>query len=81
MVKHMEKIMPEISNLRDICKLLEPYRDVTNMISADRYPTLSMVLPLYHSLLARSAVSNDSDSGMVSSMKSILHSDLSARYV
>ena len=46
MVKHMEKIMPEISNLRDICKLLEPYRDVTNMISVDRYPTLSMVLPL-----------------------------------
>lgn len=72
--------MPAISNLKRVCVLLKPFKDATDLISAEKYVTSSLILPLQDSLLSKTAP-DYSDPGMVSTMKSLIYNDLEPRYV
>lgn len=65
--------------LEDIAELLEPYKDVTTYLSAEPFPTISALGPLFAAIRAK-LVHLDTDSVAVRNVKSLLAADMSTRY-
>ena len=76
---HLEISPEEWRILEDITELLEPYKDVTTYLSAESYPTISALGPLFAAIQAK-LTHSDNDSVAVRSVKSLLAADMSTRY-
>ena len=73
---HLEISPEEWRILEDITELLEPYKDVTTYLSAESYPTISALGPLFAAIQAK-LTHSDNDSVAVRSVKSLLAADMS----
>ena len=76
---HLEISPEEWRILEDITELLEPYKDVTTYLSAESYPTISALGPLFAAVQAKLARSDD-DSVTIRNVKRLLAADMSTRY-
>ena len=76
---HLEISPEEWRILEDIIELLEPYKDVTTYLSAESYPTISALGPLFAAVRAK-LVNSDTDSIAVRNVKRSLAADMSTRY-
>jgi hypothetical protein len=48
--------------LNDICDVLNGFEEATNFLSGEKYPTVSMVLPVFQSLKCHLTTSDEEDS-------------------
>ncbi|KAI7801081.1 putative zinc finger BED domain-containing protein 1-like, partial [Triplophysa rosa] len=60
--------------------VLQPFKTATEVLSTDKYPTVSAVLPLQH-ILVRQLQPNSNDSSAVKEMKMKIAGDLQSRYL
>lgn len=65
--------------LKDVCQVLKPLKTVTTLMSSEQQPTLSMVMPLQHTILT-SLKHSDTDSTIVKDVKSAIEADFEERY-
>ena len=76
---HLEISPEEWRILEDIAELLEPYKDVTTYLSAESFPTISALGPLFAAVETKLAPSED-DSRAVKNVKNLLSTDMSTQY-
>ena len=70
----------DIATLTCVQSALMPWKKLTVLMSADKYPTLSLVAPSIQQLLNRLRQENPSDSNIIQAMKRAMASDLATRY-
>ena len=70
----------EINTLTDVKAVLMPWKKLTVMMSADKYPTLSLVAPSINHLLTKLLQDNPLDTELVQNMKKAMANDLKTRY-
>ena len=75
---HLEHSPAEWRLLKDLCKVLEPFKDATTYLSASRYPTLSVLGPVLHKILKN--LEEDSSSTAMSTVNRTIASDLQTGY-
>ncbi|KAI7789392.1 putative zinc finger BED domain-containing protein 1-like [Triplophysa rosa] len=63
----------------DIVQVLKPLKNVTSLLSTEKMPTVSMIMPLKHTILEFMKVS-DTDKTIVKDVKSAIVSDFTNRY-
>ncbi|XP_030252892.1 zinc finger BED domain-containing protein 4-like isoform X1 [Sparus aurata] len=69
----------DIRDAEDIMKLLTPLKTVTTVLSDEQNPTVSLIVPLKHTI-EQSMLPVEEDSTMVSMMKKAIFNNLSDRY-
>ena len=65
--------------LEDIAVVLEPFKDATVYLSADTYPTISVLGPLFSQMKQATAIA-DADSTVIRDFKLALSKDMENRY-
>jgi hypothetical protein len=68
-----------ISSADDALASLKPQKTITTALCTEKFPTISIILPLQSKLLNSLMVQCVDDSGMVKEMKQTIISDLSER--
>ena len=76
---HLELPPQEWHNMEDIVKLLEPFKDAIEVLSGQRYPTLSCLAPILKDLRDKLAVKAD-DSNVLKTAKKAMMKDFDDRY-
>ncbi|XP_073332449.1 E3 SUMO-protein ligase ZBED1-like [Pagrus major] len=69
----------DIRDAEDIMKLLKPLKTVTTVLSDEQNPTVSLIVPLKHTI-EQSMLPVEEDSTTVSTMKKAIFNNLSDRY-
>ena len=69
----------EWHTLLDLVKLLEPFKNATEIMSGQKYPTLSCLIPILADLQEKMQV-NSLDSKTMKDAKEAMRTDLSGRY-
>ncbi|XP_064413592.1 dehydrogenase/reductase SDR family member on chromosome X isoform X1 [Latimeria chalumnae] len=77
---HLMLEATEWSTIEGLIDLLQPFKQVADMMSASKYPTISMVKPLLHMLLNTTLKAKDTDSKEISMAKEIIAKELSSTY-
>jgi hypothetical protein len=74
---HKDKVLsdPELLVIKDICDVLRPFSYITEKLSGERYPTLSMIMPAI-GLLEKSVFISDSDSSITKKLKTELKKNM-----
>ncbi|KAM9577104.1 E3 SUMO-protein ligase ZBED1 isoform 1-T3 [Trichechus inunguis] len=70
----------EWSTIEGLVDLLQPFKQVAEMLSASKYPTISMVKPLLHMLLNTTLNIKETDSKEISMAKEVIAKELSKTY-
>ncbi|XP_064227019.1 E3 SUMO-protein ligase ZBED1 [Aotus nancymaae] len=70
----------EWATIDALVQLLQPFKQVAEMLSASRYPTISMVKPLLHMLLNTTLNVKDTDAKELSMAKEVIAKELSKTY-
>lgn len=70
----------EWATVDGLVDLLQPFRQVADMLSASRPPTISMVKPLLHMLLSSTLATKEADCKEVSMAKEVIAKELAATY-
>ncbi|XP_071069550.1 E3 SUMO-protein ligase ZBED1-like isoform X2 [Dasypus novemcinctus] len=70
----------EWATVEGLVDLLQPFKQVAEMLSASRYPTISMVKPLLHMLLNSTLNAKDTDPKEISMAKEVISKELSGTY-
>ena len=70
----------EVTTLRSIYDVLEPWKKLTVLLSAEAYPTISLVAPSLHKLLTTALRHLDTDPELIKRMKTAMFEDLNSRY-
>ncbi|XP_018419629.1 PREDICTED: zinc finger BED domain-containing protein 1 [Nanorana parkeri] len=68
------------NSIESLVDLLQPFKQVTEMLSMSKYPTISMVKPLLHMLLNTSLNIKETDLKEISMAKEVIAKALSATY-
>ena len=76
---HLELSPHEWHTLEDLVKLLEPFKNATEIMSGQKYPTLSCLGPILADLQEKIQV-NPLDSKAMKDAKEAMRTDLSGRY-
>ncbi|XP_026157797.1 zinc finger BED domain-containing protein 1-like [Mastacembelus armatus] len=71
---------PDWTLLEGLIEVLKPFKDVANMITSCRYPTISMVRPVLHMLLNTTLKVKEGDLKEISMTKEIIFKVLSSSY-
>lgn len=69
----------DVTVLEDVVQVLKPMKTVTTLLSSEQQPTVSMVLPLKHTILT-SMKHSDTDSQIVKDVKSAIATNIGGRY-
>lgn len=69
----------DVTVLEDVVQVLKPLKTVTTLLSSEQQPTVSMVLPLKHTILT-SMKHSDTDSQIVKDVKSAIATNIGGRY-
>ena len=82
--KHSDKDLiatsQEFTVPEELLAILKPFNDTTEVVSSERYLTLSIVLPILHKLLHVKLKATDYDSHLVKEIKRVIRADLELRY-
>ncbi|XP_053562410.1 LOW QUALITY PROTEIN: E3 SUMO-protein ligase ZBED1 [Bombina bombina] len=70
----------EWNTIEGLVDLLQPFKQVAEMLSASKYPTISMVKPLIHMLLNTSLNIKETDLKEISMAKEVIAKSLSTTY-
>ncbi|XP_026563227.1 zinc finger BED domain-containing protein 1 [Pseudonaja textilis] len=70
----------EWNTVEGLVDLLQPFKQVAEMISASKYPRISMVKPLLHMLLNTTLSIKENDLKEISMAKEVIAKELSATY-
>ncbi|XP_077002360.1 E3 SUMO-protein ligase ZBED1 isoform X1 [Tamandua tetradactyla] len=70
----------EWATVEGLVDLLQPFKQVAEMLSASRYPTISMVKPLLHMLLNTTLNVKETDPKEISMAKEVIAKELSKTY-
>lgn len=76
---HLSPSVTDIQNMKSLECLLKPFDFVTKMVSSERKPTSSMILPTI-AKLERGLVEQEGDSGMLKKAKRVMLARLQALY-
>ena len=76
---HLELSPQEWHNMEDIVKLLEPFKNATEVLSGQKYPTPSCLAPILKDLRDKLIVNAD-DSSVLKTAKSVMLKDFDNRY-
>ncbi|XP_068126039.1 E3 SUMO-protein ligase ZBED1 isoform X1 [Hyperolius riggenbachi] len=77
---HLMLEASEWNTIEGLVELLQPFKQVAEMLSMSKYPTISMVKPLLHMLLNTSLNIKDTDLKEISMAKEVIAKALSATY-
>ncbi|XP_025022099.1 zinc finger BED domain-containing protein 1 isoform X2 [Python bivittatus] len=77
---HLMLEASEWNAIEGLVDLLQPFKQVAEMISASKYPRISMVKPLLHMLLNTTLNIKENDSKEISMAKEVIAKELSATY-
>lgn len=69
----------DVTVLEEVVQVLKPLKTVTTLLSSEQQPTVSMVLPLKHTILT-SMRHSDTDSQIVKDVKSAIADNFEERY-
>ncbi|XP_037680523.1 E3 SUMO-protein ligase ZBED1 [Choloepus didactylus] len=70
----------EWATVEGLVELLQPFKQVAEMLSASKYPTISMVKPLLHMLLNTTLNVKETDPKEISMAKEVIAKELSKTY-
>ena len=76
-------LMPEGNEWKVIDELIEvlaPFNLATETMSGEKYPTISMMIPLLHKLLNVSLKISDNDDACTKEIKKAISNDLCTKY-
>uniref|UniRef100_A0A8C8Z3D4 Zinc finger BED-type containing 1 n=1 Tax=Prolemur simus TaxID=1328070 RepID=A0A8C8Z3D4_PROSS len=77
---HLMLEAAEWASIEGLVELLRPFKQVAEMLSAARYPTISMVKPLLHMLLNTTLNVKETDSKEISMAKEVIAKEFSKTY-
>ncbi|XP_012619135.2 E3 SUMO-protein ligase ZBED1 [Microcebus murinus] len=77
---HLMLEASEWATIEGLVELLQPFRQVAEMLCASKYPTISMVKPLLHMLLNTTLNVKEADSKEISMAKEVIAKELSKTY-
>ncbi|XP_074069739.1 E3 SUMO-protein ligase ZBED1 [Macrotis lagotis] len=77
---HLMLETSEWNTIEGLVDLLHPFKQVAEMMSASKYPTISMVKPLLHMLLNTTLNIKENDSKEISMAKEVIAKELSTTY-
>lgn len=77
---HLMLETAEWATIEGLVDLLQPFKQVAEMLSASKYPTISMVKPLLHMLLNTTLNIKETDCKEVSMAKEVIAKELSKTY-
>ncbi|XP_057573825.1 E3 SUMO-protein ligase ZBED1 [Hippopotamus amphibius kiboko] len=77
---HLVLETSEWATVERLVDLLQPFRQVAEMLSASRHPTISMVKPLLHMLLNTTLNIKETDPKEISMAKEVIAKELSRTY-
>ena len=79
----VQYLMPEgeeWSIIDDLIKILESFQKITEVMSTEKFPTISSVRPLLYKLLEKSLKITSDDNATTKAMKEAVSKDLLNRY-
>ena len=79
-VQHLMPEGEEWSIIDELIKILEPFQEATEVMSTEKFPSISSVKPLLYKLLEKTLMVNSDDKAVTKSMKEVVKADLSSRY-
>lgn len=77
---HLMLEATEWATIEGLVDLLQPFKQVADMLSASKYPTISMVKPLLHMLLNTTLNIKETDSKEISMAKEVIAKEISKTY-
>nr|XP_010966588.1 E3 SUMO-protein ligase ZBED1 [Camelus bactrianus] len=77
---HLMLEAAEWATIEGLVDLLQPFQQVAEMLSASRYPSISMVKPLLHMLLNTTLNVKETDSKEISMAKEVIAKELARTY-
>lgn len=77
---HLMLEAAEWAAMEGLVQLLQPFKQVADMLSASKHPTVSMVKPLLHMLLSTTLTAKDTDSKETSMAKEVIAKALAETY-
>lgn len=77
---HLMLEASEWSTIEGLVELLQPFKQVADVLSASKYPTISMVKPLLHMLLNTTLNVKETDSKEISIVKEVIAKELIKTY-
>ncbi|NWV70968.1 ZBED1 protein, partial [Malurus elegans] len=77
---HLMLESSEWNTIEGLVELLQPFKQVAEMMSASKYPTISMVKPLLHMLLNTTLNIKENDLKEISMAKEVIAKELSSTY-
>ncbi|MBZ3889619.1 Zinc finger BED domain-containing protein 1 [Sciurus carolinensis] len=77
---HLMLEASEWATIEGLVDLLRPFKQVAEMLSGSRYPTISMVKPLLHMLLNTTLTVKETDSKEISMAKEVIAKELARTY-
>lgn len=77
---HLMLEASEWNTIEGLVELLQPFKQVAEMMSASKYPTISMVKPLLHMLLNTTLNIKENDLKEISMAKEVIAKELSTTY-
>lgn len=77
---HLMLEAAEWATIEGLVELLQPFKQVAEMLSASKYPTISMVKPLLHMLLNTTLNPKETDPKEISMAKEVIAKELAKTY-
>uniref|UniRef100_A0A8C3W346 Zinc finger BED-type containing 1 n=1 Tax=Catagonus wagneri TaxID=51154 RepID=A0A8C3W346_9CETA len=77
---HLMLEAAEWASIEGLVELLQPFKQVAEMLSASRHPTISAVKPLLHMLLNTTLTIKETDSKEISMAKEVIAKELAKSY-
>lgn len=77
---HLMLEAAEWATVEGLVELLQPFKQVADMLSASKHPTISMVKPLLHMLLNSTLNIKETDSKEISMAKEVIAKELAKTY-
>lgn len=68
------------SNMKVLCDFLSDFDSATQIVSGEKYPTISLIKPLLRTLINHCIVDVSQDSSLIKSVKETVDKDLDKRY-
>jgi len=76
----VQRSLDEDEVAEELLAILKPFNDTTEVVGGERYPTLSIVLPILHKLLHVTLKATNDDTHLAKEIKRVIRADLELRY-
>ena len=68
------------SNMKSLCDFLSDFDSATQLVSGEKYATISLLTPLLRALINHCIVNETQDTSLIKSVKQTVNKDISLRY-